>query len=78
LILSITTIPNVPLELSLSRELPQPLIINDPEKRKTILYNINRLSFTTSIQEESGRAVVEKFAYRFDGHSCRIGSGKWN
>ncbi len=60
--------PNAPLELSLSWELPQSLIVHDPEKERGQLYNIRRLSFTTSIREESGRVVVDSFAYEFDTH----------
>jgi predicted ATPase len=61
--------PDVVLELSLSWNLPAPLVINDPEKKRTQLYNIEALSFMTKIREESNRAVVESFAYEFGDHS---------
>ena len=60
--------PGVSLLLSLSWDLPKPLVINDPEKRNAQLYNIKSLSFSTSIHEESNRPVVERFAYQFNGH----------
>ncbi|MFN7947227.1 MAG: DUF3696 domain-containing protein [Blastocatellia bacterium] len=59
--------PGTSLELSLSWELPESLIINDPEKKKTSLFDIRNLSFFTKIRQESGpdRAVVESFRYLF-------------
>lgn len=56
------------LVLSLSWDLPEPLVIKDPERRRAQLYNIKSLSFTTSIHEESNRPVVKRFDYKFNGH----------
>ncbi|MCI0524310.1 MAG: DUF3696 domain-containing protein [Acidobacteria bacterium] len=55
-----------PLELSLSWNLPEKRLIDDPEKQGAILYEISQLSFTTLLRAEWNRAVVESFSYQFD------------
>src|SRR5215831_20679962 len=60
--------PDASLLLSLSWDLPEPLVINDSERSRTPLYNIKSLSFTTSIHEESHRPVVESFSYQLNSH----------
>jgi predicted ATPase len=56
------------LKLEISWDLPEPLKVYDPERERTPLYTIPRLSFTTSIREEERRPVVESFSYSFDDH----------
>ena len=57
--------PELPLRLSFSWELPEALVINDPERQKRTLFDISSLRFTTDIRDHTGRAVVEAFAYEF-------------
>jgi hypothetical protein len=60
--------PDATLEISLSWDLPSPLIINSPTNQEIPLYTIPKLSFTTLLRRESGRPTVEHFFYEFDGH----------
>ncbi|MBN2306330.1 MAG: AAA family ATPase, partial [Anaerolineae bacterium] len=52
------------LQLRLSWELPKTLVIRDPEKNRR-LFDIERLSFTTSIYQDAGLSVRD-FAYCFE------------
>ncbi len=56
------------LDFQLAWNLPDALVIDDPEKKNTQLFKIQTLSFATSAREESNRVVVESFGYKFDGH----------
>jgi AAA15 family ATPase/GTPase len=63
--------PDKALNLTLSWELPKPLVINDLGDQNKELFKIQELSFNTAIREDSGRVIVENFFYEFD--ECRFG-----
>jgi predicted ATPase len=57
------------LSLSLSWRLPEPLVVQNPQKRKSPLFNINELSFSTYIHAIADYVRVQKLEYEFDKHS---------
>jgi predicted ATPase len=61
--------PETQLELSFSWELKDSLVVNDPKKEKTPLFEISDLSFSTTIhqQKESDKVAPKTFVYRFSG-----------
>jgi hypothetical protein len=61
--------PELPLELAVQWNMPNALTINDPEKKKTQLFNIRDLNFDVVVREESNRVVVDGFRYCFNSHS---------
>jgi predicted ATPase len=56
------------LKLSFEWNLPEKLVINDPEKGSEKLFAVDALSFTTDIRLENSRVVVNAFQYEFDNH----------
>src|SRR5258706_544802 len=57
-----------PLEISVSWELTRPIPIADPERVDRVLFEASALSFTTTVQAEAERAVVQSFRYGFGNH----------
>lgn len=63
--------PEAVLNLELSWSLREPLVIYDPERRRTPLYQPRSLTFETEIhqEKETQRPVVNRFEYRFDSQA---------
>jgi predicted ATPase len=68
------------VDLSLSWKLPEPLRINDPAAKKSILFEGDTLGFDTHIMENgSGRLAVGEMSYRLAQHRftmCRKDEGE--
>lgn len=60
--------PEAELVFSLSWTLPERLVVHDAEQDDQVLYQPDKLDFTTRIRAHDGRAVVGEFKYAFAGH----------
>ena len=59
---------DLPLDMSLTWDLPSTLRIKDPEKKDKILFETKDLTFSATIEGPGGVPGVQEFSYSFESH----------